>query len=339
MYPLKYSTTVICALFITIGAASVEEEKVYGEVGRSVSFGATRIDPLVSSIIWKQRNGASVVKAIEWDEVDDGVSAPNLRFRDITTLNETTGEITITNLTVEHSGLYTIDINSKEQEQKFMLEVLPPVPKPVIKIEKNEVNPDAVYLICEYSETIIWKNSTGGTLQGSPHYPNGELITVEKQGNPDFFYTCTLENAVSERTSDPVYERDLFEDKDEDKQLEEGEAKQNDTQLEKGAAKRNDGGSLWIVSVKILILILAPIIVFVIMYKFWPTFHKIVHDNFKDTPCIGAILKRLDGKNKDYSLPPHLVITAETNMNGDTQPDGEPNVQHLKEDGEDETEK
>ncbi|XP_052401657.1 uncharacterized protein LOC127948882 isoform X6 [Carassius gibelio] len=337
MYPLKYSTTVICALFITIGAASVEEEKVYGEVNRTVSFGATSLNASVSSIIWKQINGASVVKAIEWDVEDDGVSAPNLRFKDITYLDYTTGQITINKLTVEHSGLYTIDINSKEQEQRFNLEVLPPVPKPVIKIEKIKVIPDAVYLICKYNETIIWKNSTGGTLQGSPHYPNGEFIIVEKEGNPDFFYTCTLENAVSEKTSDPVYERDLFED--EDKQLEEGEAKQNDTQLEKGAAKRNDGGSLWIVSVKILILILAPIIVFVIMYKFWPTFHKIVHDNLKDKPCIGAILKRLDGKNKDYSLPPQLVIIAETNVNGDPQPDGEPNVQHLKEDGEDETEK
>ncbi|XP_052401656.1 uncharacterized protein LOC127948882 isoform X3 [Carassius gibelio] len=337
MSPLKYWMTVICTLFIAIGAASGQKvKKVFVEVGGRVSFRPTSLNPPVTSILWKQRNGESVVKAIEWD-AEDGVFIPNKNFNNITTLNKETGQITIINLTVERSGLYTIDINHKEEEQRFKLEVLPLLPKPVIKLEKIKVNPDAVYLICEYSETIIWKNSTGGTLKGSPHSPKGELITVEKQGNPDFFYTCTLENALRNSTSDPVYERDLF--KDEDKQLEEGEAKQNDTQLEKGAAKRNDGGSLWIVSVKILILILAPIIVFVIMYKFWPTFHKIVHDNLKDKPCIGAILKRLDGKNKDYSLPPQLVIIAETNVNGDPQPDGEPNVQHLKEDGEDETEK
>ncbi|XP_052401662.1 SLAM family member 7 isoform X9 [Carassius gibelio] len=323
MSPLKYWMTVICTLFIAIGAASGQEVKnVFVEVGGRVSFQPTSLNPPVSSILWKQRNGESVVKAIEWD-AEDGFFIPNKNFNNITTLNKETGQITITNLTVERSGLYTIDINHKEEEQRFKLEVLPLLPKPVIKLEKIKVNPDAVYLICEYSETIIWKNSTGGTLKGSPHSPKGELITVEKQGNPDFFYTCTLENALRNSTSDPVYERDLF----------------KDTQLEKGAAKRNDGGSLWIVSVKILILILAPIIVFVIMYKFWPTFHKIVHDNLKDKPCIGAILKRLDGKNKDYSLPPQLVIIAETNVNGDPQPDGEPNVQHLKEDGEDETEK
>ncbi|XP_026060542.1 uncharacterized protein LOC113044620 isoform X2 [Carassius auratus] len=319
MYPLKYSTTVIYALFITIGAASGQEEKVYGEVGDKVSFGATSLAPSLSSIIWKQRNGGSVVKVIEWDEAD-GVSAPNPRFKDITTLNETTGEITITNIKSEHSGMYTIDINSKEQEKKFNLKVLAPVPKPVIKIE-IKVNPDAVYLICEFSETIIWKNSTGGTLQGSPQSPKGEFIKVEKQGNPDFFYTCTLENALRNSTSDPVYERDLF----------------KDTQLEKGAAKRNDGGSPWIVpTVIILILILAPII----LYKVWEKFHKIVHDNFKDTPCIGAILKRLDGKNSEdiQSVEESTKMTinvdaqpgGESTVNGDPQPGGEPNGEEEK---------
>ncbi len=63
-----------------------------------------------------------VVKVIEWD-VDDGVYIPNPRFQGITTLDEKTGQITITNLTVEHSGLYTIDINSKEQQQRFSLTV------------------------------------------------------------------------------------------------------------------------------------------------------------------------------------------------------------------------
>ncbi|XP_026120779.1 uncharacterized protein LOC113100124 [Carassius auratus] len=146
-----------------------QEEKVYAEVGGKVSFGATSLNQQqlnVSSIIWKQRN-EPVIKAIEWD-TEDGVNVPNPRFKDITTLDKETGQITITNLKFEHSGLYTIDINGKEQEKIFKLEVLPPVPKPVIKIEKIEVNPDAVYLICEYSETIIWNNSTGETLQGSP---------------------------------------------------------------------------------------------------------------------------------------------------------------------------
>uniref|UniRef100_A0A8C1QDG8 Si:ch211-132g1.3 n=1 Tax=Cyprinus carpio TaxID=7962 RepID=A0A8C1QDG8_CYPCA len=205
---LRRLTLVILVVFITTEAASGEEVKK--AVGDAVCFRPNRIDPPASSIMWKHRNSSGVlVNVIEWD--CNGFSIPNQRFKDITTLDKETGEITIRDLNVKHSGLYTININSKEQEQRFHLEVLERVPKPVIKTQKS-INPDAVYLICEYSETIIWKNSAGKTLKGLKLHLKGEFITVEKQGNPENFYTCTLENAVSEATSDPVYERDLFND-------------------------------------------------------------------------------------------------------------------------------
>ncbi len=92
-------------------------------VGETVSFRPDKLDSPVTSFTWKQINGVNVVKAIEWDD-DEGVNTPNQRFKDITTLDEKTGQITITNLKVEHSGLYTIDINNKEQQQRFTLEVM-----------------------------------------------------------------------------------------------------------------------------------------------------------------------------------------------------------------------
>uniref|UniRef100_A0A672RN16 SLAM family member 7-like n=1 Tax=Sinocyclocheilus grahami TaxID=75366 RepID=A0A672RN16_SINGR len=275
MSPLKYWTTFVCAVFIAIGAASGEDVKnVFGEVGGRVSFRPASLNPPVSSIIWKHRNSIGVVvKATEWDE--DGFNTPNQRFKGITRLNKETGEITITDLTVEHSGLYTIDINSKEQGQKFNLEVLAALPKPEIKIDKIEINPNAVYLMCEYSEMIIWKNSAGETLKGSPQSPKGELLKVEKQGNPEVFYTCTLKNAVRESTSDPVYERDLFE----------------------------ESGSWWIVLIVLFLILIALLIVFVVLYKFWPQFQKIVDSNLKGKPCIGAILDCLDGNKKNEDKP------------------------------------
>ncbi len=93
-------------------------------MGETVSFHPDKLGSPVTSFTWKQINGGVVVKAIEWDVDDDGVIIPNLRFKDITTLDEKTGQITITNLTVEHSGLYTIDINSREQEHRFTLTVM-----------------------------------------------------------------------------------------------------------------------------------------------------------------------------------------------------------------------
>ncbi len=92
-------------------------------LGDEVSFRPDKVVPSITSITWKQRNGVIVVKVIEWD-IDDGVSIPNQRFQGITTLDEKTGQITITNLTVEHSGLYTIDINNREQEHRFSLTVM-----------------------------------------------------------------------------------------------------------------------------------------------------------------------------------------------------------------------
>ncbi len=92
-------------------------------VGETVSFHPPKLKSSVTSITWKQINSGTV-KVIEWDIDDEGFSIPNPRFRGITTLDEKTGQITITNLKVEHSGIYTIDINSKEQEQRFSLEVM-----------------------------------------------------------------------------------------------------------------------------------------------------------------------------------------------------------------------
>ncbi len=100
-------------------------KSVYGVVGGTVSFGPTSINPSVSSIIWKHKNSSGVVvKAIEWDSHDGSVTILNPRFKDITTLDKTTGNITISKLNYNHTGLYTIDISSKEQEQKFKLEIL-----------------------------------------------------------------------------------------------------------------------------------------------------------------------------------------------------------------------
>ncbi len=91
-------------------------------MGETVSFRPDKLGSPVTSFTWKQINSGTV-KAIEWD-VDDGFSIPNQRFQGITTLDNKTGLITITNLKVEHSGLYTIDINSREHQQRFSLEVM-----------------------------------------------------------------------------------------------------------------------------------------------------------------------------------------------------------------------
>ncbi|XDV14463.1 hypothetical protein PO909_014707 [Leuciscus waleckii] len=92
-------------------------------VGDEVSFQLDKIvPPSVTNITWKHINSVRTVKAIEWEDGDTTI--PNPIFKGITTLDTATGQITITKLTVEHSGVYTIDINGKEQEQRFTLTVM-----------------------------------------------------------------------------------------------------------------------------------------------------------------------------------------------------------------------
>ncbi|XP_051982187.1 uncharacterized protein LOC127643460 isoform X2 [Xyrauchen texanus] len=180
-------------------------------VGDDVTFRPDNIPSPTTSILWKHTdNDGIMVKVIEWEPVD-GVDVPNPKFKDIATLDEKTGEITLTGLKLHHSGVYSIEINSKEQQNKFTLTVMEPVPKPEIRRETSS-NHDAKYLICDGDATIIWKNSAGETLSGTPISgpPKGESITVNNTRNRDNYYTCTLKNDVSEKTSDRVYEKDLF---------------------------------------------------------------------------------------------------------------------------------
>uniref|UniRef100_A0A9J7Y2E0 Si:ch211-132g1.3 n=1 Tax=Cyprinus carpio carpio TaxID=630221 RepID=A0A9J7Y2E0_CYPCA len=259
MLLLRYSTAFICAVFIITGAVSGEDKAV----GQTVSFRPDKIVPPVSSIIWKHRSSTgSVVKAIEWD-VDDGDNIPNPRFKGITTLDRKTGQITITNLIIEHSGVYTIDINSKEQEQRFTLTVMERVPKPKMTIEVSS-NPDVAYLRCAYNEMIIWKNSSGETLNGTKNHDPGEYIMVKNTRNPENFYTCTLKNAVSEEISDPVTEREIF------------------------GTGSNAG---MIVAIVIVVFIVIAVIAIVLSYLIMKTVHESVNNI---CPCIPNIFGPLD---------------------------------------------
>ncbi|XP_056114580.1 CD48 antigen-like, partial [Rhinichthys klamathensis goyatoka] len=130
---LQLLTLISVVVFSTTEAASGQE--VTKAVGDQVSFKLDKIVSPVTSITWKHlKAGELTVKAIEWEDGEE-TTVLNARFKGITTLNTGTGQITITNLTVAHTGVYTVDLSGKEQTQRFTLNVMEPVPKPVIKIE------------------------------------------------------------------------------------------------------------------------------------------------------------------------------------------------------------
>ncbi|XP_051982200.1 uncharacterized protein LOC127643460 isoform X15 [Xyrauchen texanus] len=243
-------------------------------VGENVKFRPDNIPSPTTSILWKHKdNAGTVVKVIEWEPVD-GDDVPNPKFKGIATLDNKTGEITLTGLKLHHSGVYSIEINSKEQQNKFTLTVMEPVPKPEIRIEPTS-NRDVKYLICDADATIIWKNSAGETLSGTPISgpPKGESITVKNTQNRDNYYTCTLKNDVSEKTSDRVYEKDLFPD---------------------------PGPSTGLIVFLVIFLVLLFLgIVACLLYICHDNTHESVHNSCGNAPILGGVLRCLDRCRKN----------------------------------------
>ncbi len=97
---------------------AVNSETTFAPVSGSLA-------PSTTSLTWKHRNNAGlVVKVIEWDREDDSTDIPNANFKSHATLDKSTGTLTLKYLQLKHSGIYSIDINSKEQRKQFTLTVI-----------------------------------------------------------------------------------------------------------------------------------------------------------------------------------------------------------------------
>ncbi|KAK7166788.1 hypothetical protein R3I93_006530 [Phoxinus phoxinus] len=205
-------------LWILILCEAVSGDNVMKAVNNDIAFTPVSgsVSPRTTSITWKHRDNAGVVvKVIEWDREEDSTEIPNPKFRSHASLDKHTGELTLRNLQLTHTGVYTIDINSKEQRKQFSLTVIEPVHKPYIRKECVLGDIPVCSLSCGDDDgasesTVVWKFSAGETLYGRDRYTR--TLTVTKTGNPEHSYICTLKGAVNEETSDPVYERDLFDD-------------------------------------------------------------------------------------------------------------------------------
>ncbi|CAK6984762.1 uncharacterized protein LOC128354439 isoform X2, partial [Scomber scombrus] len=102
------------------------EEPIYRKIGGEVVLTPNSVVNPIASITWK--HGPDI--AMEWY----GRQTESYRqFKDHGSLNTSTGVMTITGLTRDLSGIYTVDINGKETS-KTQLHVISPVPKPTISV-------------------------------------------------------------------------------------------------------------------------------------------------------------------------------------------------------------
>ncbi|XP_061123140.1 uncharacterized protein LOC133144457 isoform X1 [Syngnathus typhle] len=167
---------------------------VYGKLGDEVVLRPDAGLPTVpiTSILWK--HGKNI--AIQWDP--DGVQA-YLQFINRTTLNNVNGELTITALTENDSGIYTAEINSA-LKTPIGLAVIVSVPEPTI-LSSCDAEKTLCTLTCAGDTTGAEPvNYTWMIAPSSKTYTSREIIVKKDTPNEDEF-KCQLQNPVSKKSS------------------------------------------------------------------------------------------------------------------------------------------
>uniref|UniRef100_A0A8C9HE29 CD48 antigen n=1 Tax=Piliocolobus tephrosceles TaxID=591936 RepID=A0A8C9HE29_9PRIM len=135
-------------------------------------------------------------KIVEWDSGKSKYFES--KFKGRVRLDPQSGALYISKVQKEDNSTYIMRVlkkNGNEQEWKIKLQVLDPVPKPVIEIEKREVVDDNCYLKLS---CLIPGESVNYTWYGDPkEIQNSVLETTLKPHKHSRCYTCQVSNSVS----------------------------------------------------------------------------------------------------------------------------------------------
>ncbi|KAL1005609.1 hypothetical protein UPYG_G00061310 [Umbra pygmaea] len=197
VYSVEINSKVLKRTF----TVSVFSHQLNNKVGDSLVLTPNKVPTNINSIIWK--NGRE--KVAEWDK-DFGLEIYG-NYKDRTELDQTTGVLTINNLSIKDSGVYSVEINSKVFETTFTVSVFKAVPNPQITYSCNS-DKTLCTLTCDGDTTDAgtvsyqWKIGEGNFEQ------IGKQLGVTKTGYFKTSYTCQLVNAVSSATA--VFDEDIF---------------------------------------------------------------------------------------------------------------------------------
>ncbi|XP_053170712.1 uncharacterized protein LOC128354513 [Scomber japonicus] len=186
----------LCVLLGLLRDVSAASGSIYKKVGDEVVLKPDVSGP-ITSITWK--HGADL--AMQWDGPGTDIDAYRT-FKVQGKLNVSTGEMTITNLTLQDTGVYTPDINNKA-ESSIKLVVIFPVPTPTVSESCNE-DKTTCTLTCDGNTTgtgdvtYKWKMDDSLSQTSKIH-----TITKENSSNITTF-SCVLLNEISEEISKPI---------------------------------------------------------------------------------------------------------------------------------------
>ncbi|XP_039640078.1 uncharacterized protein LOC120548121 [Perca fluviatilis] len=179
-------------------------------------------EPLYN-ILWK-RSGDLVAEWIK-DQVTGSVLVPLTyyrTFRDRTTLDLTTGRLVIKHMTKADTGVYSVEVNNKVQNERYNAVWIQEVPQPEVEPRPLTCCPTShnCTLTCDADitepagpVTYSWKEGDGEWKE------SGKDLVITKSETSDVkTFTCRIQNPVSERDSKPENNW-LFEKKSPDSDL------------------------------------------------------------------------------------------------------------------------
>uniref|UniRef100_UPI0037E84824 lymphocyte function-associated antigen 3-like isoform X2 n=1 Tax=Semicossyphus pulcher TaxID=241346 RepID=UPI0037E84824 len=170
-------------------------ETVFKAKGDEVVLTPTDKDSPIDNIEWKHGDHIAA-------ELFNGKTMCFGQFKGRCTLNDVTGELTITGLTVKDNGLYTLKINDKDTNTKIQLSVISPVSKPNIS---QSCNPEMTYcdLTCEGNTTdaepITYKWVAGDFVG-----PSSRVFNFTKDMEEDSFSCILIDPFGREERSESI---------------------------------------------------------------------------------------------------------------------------------------
>ncbi|XP_062374078.1 lymphocyte function-associated antigen 3 [Sardina pilchardus] len=199
---MKKQIVLVFCLFLSHWISpGLSQDNKYARIKGNVTLSPVGEYGAVKSVVWK----FGYDKVAEYDPTFDTQVQYYGSFKGRTMLNVTSGNITISNLTPEDEGTYTVEVNNAVLATTFSLQLFENVGKPVIysSREGDQSNLTCKGKATEYSNYTWW--SADDVLLAT-----GDQLRVNKTGDPKRGYKCRLRNLVSEQTSNTVLEGDLF---------------------------------------------------------------------------------------------------------------------------------
>ncbi|CAI5654975.1 unnamed protein product [Oreochromis niloticus] len=192
----------LAVLLLAATSFSQDQAVKYFKVGGTLQLRPQQVSAEISSIVWKLDKNLLA----EWAKGSIDLMYYS-RFKDRTTINTDTLEIR--DMTVEDSGVYSVEINNQVQSPVYIIIILKDVPQPEVTVTPLLCNSTSksCTLSCDGDVSnagpveYFWKIGDGEWKQSGT---NMEIIGDEEtQRVPTF--SCRMKNRVSERDSKPLF--------------------------------------------------------------------------------------------------------------------------------------